>query len=110
MESRRECLEVPEVKTSYMFISEIALTEIETDNPNLEVVLSNNKERYMIGSIRVSENNLELLRRIYENNEEIECGVLEVGEYIILNALGMFISLVKIEDNIWYDLNIPVER
>lgn len=87
------------------FIKSIRVNTTTDKEFNLEIRLTSGKDEYIISSIKATEINLSLLWYMYETNEKIEITRINVGDYIIMIVLGLYIALIQTDDYLWSDIN-----
>lgn len=86
------------------------ITQIDVNTNQVEIRLEirdNDKINiYNINSIKASENNLSVLWNIYDNNEQVEVVMINRDRYIILKLLGLYVTLLQVDELLWLDINL----
>ena len=92
------------IETLSAFIKSIRINTTTDKEFDVEIRLTNEQDEYIISSIKSSEINLALLWYVYETNEKIEITRINVGDYIIMIVLGLYIALIQTDDYLWSDI------
>jgi REP element-mobilizing transposase RayT len=108
-DNRSDCLTGQNIKSSTAFIRKLETIVTNDDKNKFKILLIDNELediKYEISNIEVTENNVDLLWSLYENNKKIEIAVVYEKDYIIMNFLGLFVGLVESDENTYKSIDI----